>query len=36
MKSISNRAEYWIRKFQSEKLIEVNQEKNTEFLQHVR
>ena len=31
MKSISNRAEYWIRKFQSEKLIEVNQEKNTEF-----
>ncbi|EEL34417.1 lysine--tRNA ligase [Bacillus toyonensis] len=31
MIAISNRAEYWIRNFQSEKLITVNKEKNTEF-----
>ena len=31
MRAISNRAEHWIRNFQSEKLIAVNQEKNTEF-----
>lgn len=31
MRAISNRAEYWIRNFLSEKLIAVNQEKNTEF-----
>ncbi|PDZ04029.1 lysine--tRNA ligase [Bacillus cereus] len=31
MIAISNRAEYWIKNFQSEKLIEVNQERNTEF-----
>ncbi|MGQ0414591.1 lysine--tRNA ligase, partial [Bacillus sp. HC-TM] len=31
MRAISNRAEYWIRNFQSEKLIAVNQEKNKEF-----
>ncbi|HDR7969428.1 lysine--tRNA ligase [Bacillus pacificus] len=31
MIAISNRAEYWVRNFQSEKLIAVNQERNTEF-----
>ncbi|SCM87142.1 Uncharacterized protein BWAI21_02573 [Bacillus mycoides] len=31
MVAISNRAEHWIRNFQPEKLIAVNQEKNTEF-----
>ena len=31
MRAISNRAEYWIRNFQSEKLIAVNEEKNAEF-----
>ncbi|PFJ80159.1 lysine--tRNA ligase, partial [Bacillus cereus] len=31
MIAISNRAEYWIRNFQSKKLIAVNKEKNTEF-----
>ena len=31
MIAICNRAEYWIRNFQSEKLIAVNQERNTEF-----
>lgn len=31
MRAISNRAEYWIRNFQSEKLIAVNQEKHKEF-----
>lgn len=31
MRAISNRAEHWIRNFQSEKLMAVNQEKNTEF-----
>ena len=31
MRAISNRAEYWIRNFQFEKLIAVNEEKNAEF-----
>ncbi|WP_420914320.1 hypothetical protein [Bacillus nitratireducens] len=31
MIAICNRAEYWIRNFQSEKLIAVNQERNTKF-----
>ena len=31
MRAVSNRTEYWIRNFQSEKLIAVNQERNTEF-----
>lgn len=31
MIAICNRAEYWIRNFQSEKLITVNQERNIEF-----
>ncbi|EOO21114.1 lysine--tRNA ligase [Bacillus cereus] len=31
MIAISNRVEYWIRNFQSEKVITVNQEKNTAF-----
>lgn len=31
MIAICNRAEYWIRNFQSEKLIAINQERNTEF-----
>ncbi|HDR8162976.1 TPA: lysine--tRNA ligase, partial [Bacillus cereus] len=31
MIAICNRAEYWIKNFQSEKLIVVNRERNTEF-----
>ena len=31
MVAISKRAEYWVRNFQSEKLMAVNQERNIEF-----
>lgn len=31
MITISKRAEYWVRNFQSEKLMAVNQERNIEF-----
>ena len=34
MRAISNRAEYWIRNFQSEKLIAVNEEKMQSFTTH--